>query len=100
MTGAVMAWELLCGAQQPELIIDIREPEAHARGHLPGARCLPYGRFQAEALALSRGAGPLLVVDAAGARAAEMATWLCARGRPAAWLEGGMAAWAGPLERT
>lgn len=39
----------------------------------------------------------VLVVDPAGARAAEMATWLRARGVEAGYLEGGYAAWTGPL---
>ena len=42
----------------------------------------------------------ILLVDEGGARAAEMAVWLSARGRQAHYLVGGLAAWRGPLERT
>jgi len=40
----------------------------------------------------------ILLVDEGGARAAEMAVWLRARGQPACYLVGGMSAWRGPLE--
>jgi len=96
---AIQAWEILCGEASFEVIVDLREPDMFARGHMCGARNLPYGRFQDEALACLPEGPAVLVVDPGGARAAEMATWLRRRGRPAAYLEGGMAAWTGPLER-
>jgi rhodanese-related sulfurtransferase len=96
---AVEAWQLQCGEVQPAQVVDLRQPDRFARGHLPGARNLPYERLQAEAEALDRGRSVLLV-DPAGARAAELATWLRARGFDAGYLEGGLAAWTGPLERT
>lgn len=98
---AAQPWELLCGALRPAHILDLRAPEAFARGHLAGAANLPYERFQGEVLGLLP-AGDLseddvLIVDPGGARAAEMAVWLRARGRPARYLEGGYAGWTGPL---
>lgn len=96
---AVQGWQLQCGEVQPDCILDLRQPDFFRRGHLPGARNLPYERFQAEALHAVQGARAVLVVDPGGARAAEMATWLRARGVPAAFLEGGLAAWTGALER-
>ncbi len=97
MPFSVFGWQLLCGELTPQRVLDIRQPDRFARGHLPGAENLPYERLQAEALPLS---GSVLLVDAEGARAAEMATWLRARGVDAGYLEGGMAEWTGPLERT
>lgn len=97
MPFCVFGWQILCDEVTPDVVLDIRQPDRFARGHLPGARNLPYERVQAEALPLS---GTVLVVDAEGARAAEMATWLRARGVQAGYLEGGMAVWTGPLERT
>ncbi len=94
----ILGWQLMCGEVTPGLVLDLRDPDHFARGHLTGARCLPYLAFQAEALGLCVGAELVLVVDPRGARAAEMATWLAHRGVRAGWLEGGMAAWKGPLE--
>lgn len=96
---AVEAWQLLCDEVVPDQVVDLRQPEYFRRGHLPGARNLPYERLQAEAEALLDPARSVLVVDPGGARAAEMATWLRARGFDAGYLEGGLAAWTGPLEK-
>lgn len=98
MPFTVQAWQLLCGALTPEQIVDLRSPERFARGHLAGAVCVPYNDFQEEAPDRLDPARTVLVVDPGGARAAEMATWLRARGYRAGYLEGGMAAWTGPLE--
>ncbi len=95
----VPAWALLCGEVAVDLVLDLREPEAFARGHLPGARNIPYGRFQAEALAAVPAGARVLVVDPGGARAAELALWLRHNGVSAGFLEGGLAAWTGPLVR-
>ena len=96
----VPAWSIECGEHCPDRVVDIRQPETFHRGHLPGAVNVPYERFQLDALELLQGCGWALVVDSAGARAAEMAIWLRSRGQSAASLEGGMAAWRGQLERT
>lgn len=96
---AVEGWQVLCGEVTPDQVIDLRQPDRFARGHLPGALNLPYERLQAETDRLPPGRS-LLLVDPAGARAAEMATWLRARGFDAGYLEGGLAAWTGPLERS
>jgi rhodanese-related sulfurtransferase len=96
---AVEAWQLQGdGALERYLVVDLREPEAHRRAHLPGATCLPYGRFQAEALGVCAERGPVLVVCAGGARSAEMAVWLRGQGVAAAYLVGGMAGWTGALD--
>ena len=79
--------------------MDLRGADRFARGHLEGAINLTYNEFQEEAPRRLDPARSVLVVDPAGARAAEMATWLRARGYQAGYLVGGMAAWLGPLER-
>lgn len=96
---AVQAWQLLCGEVEVDRVVDLREAERFARGHLAGALNLSYNRFQDEILPLLEPDQRVLVVDPGGARAAEMATWLRRRGFDAAYLEGGMSAWTGPLER-
>ncbi len=92
-------WQLQTGALQPEQILDLRAPDRFARGHLRGAVNVPYNAFQEEALQVLDPDRTVMVVDPGGARAAEMATWLRARGFRAGYLEGGMSAWIGPLER-
>lgn len=98
MPLSVEAWQVLCGEITLEQIVDLRQPERFARGHMPGARNLPYEQLQARTGELDP-ARSILVVDPGGARAAEMATWLRARGFDAGYLEGGLAAWTGPLEK-
>ncbi len=93
----VEPWQLIVGEVLPQQIVDMRSAERFHRGHLPGARCLSYEAFQGEALTLLDRGQSVLVVDPQGARAAEMATWLRARGYDAGYLEGGMASWTGPL---
>ncbi len=95
----VQAWQIQTGELQPEQIVDLRTADRFARGHLAGALNLPYTAFQEEAEEALDASRSVLLVDPAGARAAEMATWLRARGFSAGYLEGGMAAWTGPLER-
>jgi rhodanese-related sulfurtransferase len=95
----VQAWQIQTGELAPEQIVDLRTPDRYARGHLRGALNLPYNAFQEDAPTLLDPARSVLVVDPGGARAAEMATWLRARGYAAGYLEGGMAGWVGPLER-
>lgn len=95
----VEPWQLSTREVQPQQILDMRSEERFRRGHLPGARCLSYEAFQGEALQLLDRGQSVLIVDPGGARAAEMAIWLRARGFEAGYLEGGMAAWTGPLTK-
>ena len=95
----VEGWQLQCGEFLPDCVLDLRTEAQFARGRLETAKNLPYNRFQAEAEEWTDGYRVILLVDEGGARAAEMAVWLCARGRPAHYLVGGLAAWRGPLER-
>ena len=95
----VEGWQLQCGEVLPDCVLDLRTESQFARGRLETAKNLPYNRFQAEAEEWTDGHRVILLVDEGGARAAEMAVWLCARGRPAHYLVGGLAAWRGPLER-
>ncbi len=95
---ALEPWQLRTGDVVPGLIMDLRTDQQFSRGRIRGAVSLPYNRFQAESEALVAGKGRVLLVDGAGARAAEMAVWLRARGHNVCYLEGGMAAWGGLLE--
>lgn len=92
-------WELGPGMEPPPCVVDIRTEDQFIRGHLPGAMHLSYNQFQAEAVRVLSKFPWIVVVDAAGARAAEMAVWVRTRGIHARYLVGGMAGWRGALER-
>lgn len=47
------------------LVIDVREAEEYARGHLPGARCIPRGLLEAAADPSYKGRDPCLSQAAA-----------------------------------
>jgi rhodanese-related sulfurtransferase len=82
----------------PELLLlDVREDEEWAAGHIEGAQHLPMGQVPAavaaglEWLVPER---PVVVVCAVGARSARVAAWLNSQGYHAINLAGGMHAWA------
>ena len=93
------AWELASHMLAPDLILDLRTEEQFARAHLRGSVNLTYNDFQGQAEGQTQGVKSVLLVDDAGARAAEMAVWLRARGVAARYLVGGLSAWRGALER-
>ena len=93
------AWELAVHLSAPDIILDLRTAEQFQRAHIPQSINLSYNDFQREAEQQTRGLLTVVLVDDAGARAAEMAVWLRARGIPARYLVGGISAWRGPLER-
>jgi rhodanese-related sulfurtransferase len=93
------AWELASHLSSPDIILDLRTVDQFARAHLRGSINLTYNDFQGEAEQRTKGLASVLLVDEAGARAAEMAVWLRARGIPARYLVGGISAWRGALER-
>lgn len=77
------------------LLIDVREPDEHARAHIPGARNLPLSRLEAADLALPPGR-TLIFHCRSGARTAAQAGRLAALagpGREALAVEGGLDAW-------
>ena len=96
---SVESWELAADLVAVDLILDMRSAEQFARAHLQGAVNLTYNNFQQDALGHVGDGMTVLVVDPAGARAAEMAVWLRSKGVHARYLAGGMASWRGPLEK-
>jgi len=94
----IHGWELMAGAVTPSCILDLRTDLQFKRGHLQNSRNLPYNQFQADAEQAAVDHEWVLLVDEGGARAAEMAVWLRARGVDARYLVGGMSAWRGGLE--
>lgn len=89
----------LPGAVFVELATVLSDPPSPARGRHP----LPDPeRFAAELGALGIGDDDVVIAydDAGGAMAARLVWMLRAIGQPAALLDGGIAAWDGPLERS
>ena len=81
-------------------ILDVREPDEYAAGHLPGALSIPQSELALRVDGLDK-SKPHLVVCAGGVRSLRATHWLDWAGYDATTLEGGTAAWADaglPLE--
>jgi rhodanese-related sulfurtransferase len=78
------------------LLLDIREPEEWAAGHIEGALHVPMMslpqrlHYEPDTLATDR---PVVVVCKMGGRSAQVTAWLCQQGYDASNLLGGMLAW-------
>jgi rhodanese-related sulfurtransferase len=72
-------------------VLDVREPEEWAAGHVEGAVHIPLGEL-GERLA-DVPDGQVLVVCKVGGRSARATAWLAAQGRDAVNLDGGMLEW-------
>lgn len=82
-------------SQRPT-IIDVREKNEFASGHIPGAKNVPLGKinqFQEQVT------GKLYVVCHSGMRSKQAATTLIAKGYEAVNLKNGMMGWNGPVKR-
>jgi len=75
------------------LVIDVREADEFAAGHIPGARNLPLSGFRASQLPDPE--GKLLVLNCAAGRRSAMALDKCAAARAGVdtHLAGGFGAW-------
>ena len=95
----IAGWQIQCGEITPDIVVDLRQPDAFAKARLHGAMNIPYEQLQLRGLAELSDRGHVLVVDPGGARAAEMAVWLRRHGVDASYLVGGYAQWTGSLDR-
>ncbi|MCS6890614.1 MAG: rhodanese family protein [Rhodovarius sp.] len=79
---------------QGAVLIDVREPDEHARARIPGATNLPLSRLKEAELAVEAGK-PVLFHCQSGARTAAAAADLAAKagGCQAFIVEGGLSAW-------
>ncbi|OYY91004.1 MAG: sulfurtransferase [Sphingomonas sp. 28-66-16] len=75
------------------IVVDVREPDEFAAGHVPGARNLPLSRFDPASLPAAE--GKTLVLSCAGGRRSAMALDRCAAAQVAVdtHLAGGLGAW-------
>lgn len=79
------------------LLLDVRETDEWAAGHIEGARHVPMSEVPqhvsyADELSPDT---PIVVVCKMGGRSAQVTAWLSQQGFDAVNLEGGMLAWAG-----
>lgn len=75
------------------LVIDVREPEEYAAGHVPGARLVPMGAIPAQLDELPADV-PVYVICASGNRSLSVADQLAEHGINAWSVAGGTSAWA------
>jgi rhodanese-related sulfurtransferase len=75
------------------LVIDVREPEEYAAGHVPGARLVPMGSIPARLDELPAEV-PVYVICASGNRSLSVADQLAEQGIDAWSVAGGTSAWA------
>lgn len=86
----------MAAAGQPT-IIDVREPDEWAVGHIPHASLIPLGQLPKQVDSLDPEAQYILVCRT-GNRSSQAAAWLRGRGfREARSLRGGMIAWRGEV---
>lgn len=83
----------LLPAELPEdvTVLDVREPDEWAAGHVEGALHVPLGTLPERVHELPE--GRILVVCKVGGRSAQAAMWLGQQGHEAINLDGGMLKW-------
>lgn len=84
--------DLAAALERGDTVIDVREPDEYAAGHVPGAASIPMGRLPGRIAELDR-SRPVLVVCASGNRSSAMADLLVAQGLDARSVAGGTSAW-------
>lgn len=85
-------------ALEEVLLVDVREPEEYAAGHLPGAINLPLSRLDPVAVSGLPGTQHVVVYCQSGPRALRAAELMVAREIPGVkCLKGGLQAWGSPL---
>lgn len=102
--GALKARELAellkQGAVAP---VDVRDPQAFKRAHLPKATNLPESEITTRLAELFMLPGQAVLYDRGGEKVKELAESLAEQGAPVAFLEGGILAWESeglPIERS
>lgn len=73
-------------------VIDVREPDEYASGHVPGAVSIPLGSVP-DQVERFRGDGPTYVICQAGGRSRRACEFVAAEGIDAVNVGGGTGAW-------
>lgn len=84
-------------ATHEALVLDVRQPEEYAEGHVPGSTLIPLGELPARLGEIPKDR-PLHVICRVGGRSAQATAYLVANGYDARNMVGGMLAWRGPVE--
>ena len=91
--GAVELQELLQLQENPPLLIDVRQPQEYAAGHIPGALLFPLGQVENFLLPLDQ-KRPVVVYCRSGKRSLVAAGILCRLGLTEVFsLKGGILGW-------
>ena len=86
-------------ATRPDaLVVDVREPQEYASGHVPGAVSMPLSTVPVRHHELPRDLTVHLICQAGG-RSAQAAAWLAKQGYRVANVTGGTGAWIGQGHR-
>lgn len=75
------------------VVVDVREPDEYAAGHVPGALPIPLGELALRAGELPRHQR-VHVICASGSRSLQAARWLASAGYDAVSVRGGTQLWA------
>lgn len=97
--GLMSAAELLDRMERGDapVIVDVRQPEEWAAGHIPGALHIPLGDMPRRMGELNRDAETVLVCRS-GNRSGRAAAFLAQQGFTRVYnLQGGMLRWSGPV---
>ena len=89
----------LCAEKPGAVLLDVREPDEYAAGHIPGSVSLPLSAIAQAAERFPQRDTPLLVYCLSGRRSASAIGALRAMGYTDLTNLGGIRAWRGELER-
>ena len=94
MTTEIGFDELAAAQEQGGYVVDVREPDEYAVGHVAGARLMPLGVVGVRLHELPTDQ-PIYVLCGSGARSAEATALMVAKGLDARSVAGGTAGWIG-----
>lgn len=87
-----------CRAVSGSVLLDVREPDEYADGHIPGSRNLPLSSLDTVEILVPDRNTPLFVYCFSGARSAQAALRLKAKGYRQVENIGGIRGYRGPKE--
>jgi rhodanese-related sulfurtransferase len=87
-----IAVEELAAVRTSGVLVDVREPEEYATGHVPGALPIPMGQLATRMGELDKNL-PVFVICASGNRSSAMTDLLGGAGFDAVSVAGGTGAW-------